>query len=180
MAKQYSEDTATAASGGDMGLIQRDKVVPPIVNAANSLEPGQVSNILVTPSGVEIIKVESKRAKPFEEVKPALETQLRQSKAEEIVQRLADNYHLVIDQEYFAGSPVKQNSPASPQPLAPRPGSAATILAHESGSKGATNQSLDAIFHRPPFFKGPLKTARQEVRDGGREEAENQKLLAVN
>lgn len=114
MAKQYSEDTATAASGGDMGVIQGDKVVPPIVNAAHSLEPGQVSDIILTPSGLEIIKVEDKRTKSFEEAKSALETQLRQSKAAEIVQHLLANYHLVIDQEYFAGSLAKQTSPASP------------------------------------------------------------------
>jgi peptidyl-prolyl cis-trans isomerase C len=113
MAKQYSEDTATAASGGDMGVIQPDKVVPPIVNAAHSLEPGQVSGILLTPSGVEIIKVEDKHTKPFEEVKRALETELRQSKAAELVQHLMDNYHLVIDQEFFAGAPAKQSSPPS-------------------------------------------------------------------
>jgi parvulin-like peptidyl-prolyl isomerase len=114
MAKQYSEDTATAASGGDMGVIQRDKVVPPIVNAAYALEPGQVSDIISTPSGVEIIKVEDKHTKSFEEVKPALETQLRQSKASEIVQHLMANYPLVIDQEFFAGSPAKQTSTVPP------------------------------------------------------------------
>jgi hypothetical protein len=119
MAKQYSEDTSTAASGGDMGVIQRDKVVPPIVNAANSLEPGQVSDIILTPYGVEIIKVESKHSKSFEEVRAALETQLRQSKAAEIIQRLADNYHVVIDQEFFASSPAKQTSAA---PAASLPG----------------------------------------------------------
>ena len=111
MAKQYSEDTATAASGGDMGVIQPDKVVPPIVNAAHSLEPGQVSEILPTPSGLEIIKVENKRTKPFEEVRPALEKELRQSKAAEVVQHLIENYHLVIDQDFFAGSPTNLSSP---------------------------------------------------------------------
>jgi parvulin-like peptidyl-prolyl isomerase len=110
MAKQYSEDTATAPSGGDMGIIQPDKVVPPIVNAAHSLPPGQVSEILLTPSGVEIIQVEDKRTKPFEEVRPTLEAELRRSKAAEIVQHLMDNYHFVVDQEFFAGSPAKQNS----------------------------------------------------------------------
>jgi len=113
MAKQYSEDLATAASGGDMGVIQRDKVVPPIVNAAYSLEPGQVSDIILTPSGVEIIKVEAKRSTTSEEVKSDLETQLRQAKAAEIVKHLVENSPLVIDQEYFAGSPAKQSSPAS-------------------------------------------------------------------
>ena len=115
MAKQYSEDNASAPSGGDIGVLQRDKVVPSIVNAANTLQPGQVSNILETPFGLEIIQVEAKRTKPFEEVRPALETQLRQSKASEIVQRLIDKYHSVVDQEFFAGPAAKQNSPTSPR-----------------------------------------------------------------
>lgn len=114
MAKQYSEDEATAASGGDMGVLQRDKVVPAIVNAANSLEPGQVSGILVTPSGLEIIQVVGKRAKPFEEVKPELEAKLRESKAATVIQHLTDEYHVVVDQEFFAGPPAKQGPGPSP------------------------------------------------------------------
>jgi hypothetical protein len=73
-----------------------------------------VSEILLTPSGVEIIQVEEKRTKPFEEVRPALETELRRSKAAEIAQHLIENYHFVVDQEFFAGSPAKQNSLPSP------------------------------------------------------------------
>jgi hypothetical protein len=115
MAKQYSEDTDTAASGGDMGVIQSDKVVPPIIDAAHSLNPGQVSDLIPTPSGVEIIQVEDKHTKSFEEVKPALETQLRQSKAAELMKHLMDNYHPVFDQEFFSGKP------ASPAPPAPSP-----------------------------------------------------------
>jgi parvulin-like peptidyl-prolyl isomerase len=114
MAKQYSEDTATAASGGDMGVLQRDKVVPPIVNAADSLEPGQVSEIMRTPSGLEIIKVESKRTKSFEEAKPTLETALRESKYAELVERMMKNYHTFIDQEFFAAPSAKQASPPAP------------------------------------------------------------------
>jgi hypothetical protein len=108
MAKQYSEDGATAASGGDMGVVQRDKIIPPIVNAAHALEPGQVSDILATPFGLEIIKVEEKRTKPFEEVRQALEAQYRESKTREIVQRLVDQNQVFIDQEFFSGQPAKQ------------------------------------------------------------------------
>jgi parvulin-like peptidyl-prolyl isomerase len=69
---------------------------------------------MLTPSGFEIIKVEDKHTKSFEEVKPALETQLRESKMAEIIQHLMDKYPLVIDQEYFAGSPAKPTSTAPP------------------------------------------------------------------
>jgi peptidyl-prolyl cis-trans isomerase C len=114
MAKQYSEDAATAASGGDMGVIQRDKIVPPIVNAANALEPGQVSDIVPTPSGLEIIKVEEKRAKPFEELQPALELQIRQSKTNDIIQHLMQESGAFIDQEFFSGPSAKQTTSPAP------------------------------------------------------------------
>jgi parvulin-like peptidyl-prolyl isomerase len=122
MAKQYSEDTATAASGGDMGVVQPDKVVPPIVSAAHALERGQVSDILGTPFGLEIIKVEEKRVKPFEEVRSALEAQLRESKAGEIIHRLVDQNPVFIDQEFFSGQPTKPTSPPSLPPPIPQSG----------------------------------------------------------
>ena len=114
MAKQYSEDTDTAASGGEIGVLQPDKIVPPIVNAAHSLALGQVSDVIQTPSGLEIIKVEDKHTKSFEETRSALEAQLRQTKGGEIVRNMLANYPFVIDQEYFGGSPATQTSPPSP------------------------------------------------------------------
>lgn len=114
MAKQYSEDNATAPSGGDMGYVNREKVIPPVLNAAYSLEPGQVSDILATPYGLEIIKLEEKRTKPFDEVRPSLELQFRQVRANEITQRLVEQYHVVIDQEFFGGPPANPASRPSP------------------------------------------------------------------
>ena len=115
MARQYSEDIATAGAGGDMGVLQRDKEIPSIVNAAETLPPRQVSNIMQTPHGLEIIQVEVKRTKPFDEVRPFLETQLRQKKAAETIQHLTENYHSVIDQEFFTGPATKESSPPSTQ-----------------------------------------------------------------
>ena len=113
MAKRYSEDSATAASGGDMGVIHAEKIVPPVIEAAHSLAPGQVSDVIATPSGFEIIKVEQKRVIPFEEAKADLESQLRQSKANETVQHLMEASGAFIDQDYFSGLP-SQNPPAPP------------------------------------------------------------------
>jgi peptidyl-prolyl cis-trans isomerase C len=115
MAKQYSDDAATAASGGDMGFIQRDKVVPPIVNAAYALEAGQVSDLIGTPSGYEIIKVEEKHIKTIEEAKPALESQIRKEKANAIIQHLMTESGAFIDQEFFGAGPASgEITPSSP------------------------------------------------------------------
>ena len=116
MAKQYSEDAATAPYGGEMGFIQRDKVVPPIVNTAYALEPGQVSDLVATPSGFEIIKVEQKHTKTLEEIRPALEAQIRQERAGAIVQHLMEESGAVIDQEFFAAGHASEQSPPSSTP----------------------------------------------------------------
>ena len=116
MTKQYSEDAATAPYGGEMGFIQRDKVVPPIVNTAYALEPGQVSDLVATPSGFEIIKVEQKHTKTLEEIRPALEAQIRQERAGAIVQHLMEESGAVIDQEFFAAGHASEQSPPSSTP----------------------------------------------------------------
>ena len=116
MAKQYSEDSATAAAGGDMGVIERNKIVPPIIEAAHALSPGQVSDLLATPSGFEIIKVEQKRVIPFEEAKPGLESQIRQSKSNEAVQHLMEASGAFIDQDFFSGSPNQNTATPPPTP----------------------------------------------------------------
>jgi len=116
MAKKHSEDPATSASGGDMGVIRPDRVIPPIIEAAHSLSPGQVSDLLATPSGFEIIKVEQKRVIPFEEAKPGLESQIRQSKGNEAVQHLMEASGAFIDQDFFSGSPNQNTATPPPTP----------------------------------------------------------------
>jgi parvulin-like peptidyl-prolyl isomerase len=118
MASQYSEDRATASSGGDMGFIKRDRVVPPIFDAAYTLDPGQVSGIISTPYGLEIIKLEEKRVKSFADVKPALEEQIRETKANEIIDHLMQSYSLYFDKDFFSAPAAKAASPAS-QPAPP-------------------------------------------------------------
>jgi parvulin-like peptidyl-prolyl isomerase len=113
MARQYSEDKTTSDSGGDMGYIKRDQMVPPIVDAAHALEPGQVSDIIPTPYGLEIIKVVEKHVKAFAEVKPALESKLRETKLNDATRKLADQDHVYVDKEYFSPPPAKPVSPAS-------------------------------------------------------------------
>ena len=116
MAKQYSEDSATAAAGGDLGVLDRNKIVPPIIEAAHALSPGQVSELIATPSGFEIIKVEQKRLIAFEEAKPGLESQIRQTKANEAVQHLIQDSHPFIDRDFFSGSPNQDPSTPPPTP----------------------------------------------------------------
>lgn len=117
LAQANSEDLTTAGAGGELGYINREKVLPPIANAAYALAVGKVSDIIPTPYGFELIKVEDRRVKPLAEVRADLETQLRQGKVQEVLQKLQAQYNVVVDGEYFAPqkkttAPGQQSPPA--------------------------------------------------------------------
>lgn len=89
LAKQYSEDTNTAANGGDVGFFARGStVVPEFDTAAFSLKPGETSDIITTQIGYHLIQVTDQkpaRMVPFDEVKDKIEQALRQQKGNEAV-----------------------------------------------------------------------------------------------
>jgi len=59
VAENYSEDPATASSGGDMGFVPESALAsnPTIERVVKSLKVGQISGIITTPSGYHIIKL---------------------------------------------------------------------------------------------------------------------------
>ncbi len=74
-AKQYSEDVS-ASSGGDLGILERGKMLKEFEDAAFKLKQGQVSPIVETPYGLHIIKVDKvipRKYMPYKEVKQNIE-----------------------------------------------------------------------------------------------------------
>jgi peptidyl-prolyl cis-trans isomerase SurA len=74
-AKKYSEDVS-ASSGGDLGVLERGKMLKEFEEAAFRLKQGQVSPIVETPFGLHIIKVDKvfpKKYKTYKTVKPEIE-----------------------------------------------------------------------------------------------------------
>jgi len=86
LARQYSTDPAAARDGGDLGTFKRDDMVPEIGNTVAALKPGEVSDLVLSPAGLHIIKLEERKpgkGRPFEEVKDEIEEQLYKKKADE-------------------------------------------------------------------------------------------------
>ncbi len=68
LARAFSQD-GSAQQGGDLGFFGRGAMVAPFEDAAFKLGVGEVSDVVVTPFGLHVIKVEERRQPPFDSVR---------------------------------------------------------------------------------------------------------------
>lgn len=83
LAKKHSADLSNKL-GGDLGYMTRAELPPPLANAAFSLKPGQVSEIVESKAGYDIIKIRDRRdavVTPYEKAKPEIEGYLKSLKS---------------------------------------------------------------------------------------------------
>jgi peptidyl-prolyl cis-trans isomerase C len=88
VARELSADRASAERGGDLGWFYRGQMVGPFDAAAFSLEPGKLSEPVETRFGYHLIEVQERAAQrdvSFEEVRPKIETTLKQRQLEQRV-----------------------------------------------------------------------------------------------
>lgn len=109
LAKEHSKDTSNKATGGDLGYFTKGDMVKEFADAAFALGKGETSKAPVkTQFGWHVIQVEDKRVRPvppLEEVKPALEGQIRR----ELLNELVESWKKEASVEAFDmnGNPVK-------------------------------------------------------------------------
>jgi hypothetical protein len=78
LAMQYSADSASAVQGGDLGFFEQGQMVVAFDSAAFSLDPGQLSNLVVTPYGFHILRVDEKEIPRFDELGPQFRVQMKE------------------------------------------------------------------------------------------------------
>ena len=104
LAKENSEDTATANKGGDLGFFAAKEMVPEFSKAAFAMKPNTISDKPVkTQFGYHIIMVTDRSAagqEPFEKVKPSIKAYLENQKQIDLIDKLTESLKKSAKIEY--------------------------------------------------------------------------------
>jgi len=93
LALRYS-DGPNASRGGRLGLVRQGELLPAIERGVSNLVPGGISDVVESPEGLHIVRLEDKKPKqfrPYEEVRQEIQALVFQQKSEDMFQTwLAD------------------------------------------------------------------------------------------
>lgn len=105
VAKDESDDTGSAAKGGDLGQFKRGMMVPPFEQAAFAAKVGDITEPVKSPFGYHIIQVQAHETKTLAEAKSDIETKLRPALAREAVDAMRKNVSIQLDDAFFGPPP---------------------------------------------------------------------------
>jgi|SRR5579871_2006058 len=110
LARENSEDQASAAKAGDFGFIRAQSPYPETFkNAVFSLKAGEVSEPVRQPSGFYLIRVDETGFQPMDELVYELSEEVRTNKFNEWIKGLQSRYQVKIENSnYFASKPQAQ------------------------------------------------------------------------
>jgi peptidyl-prolyl cis-trans isomerase SurA len=86
LARKNSDEPGAVKDGGDLGTFKRGEMLPEIESTVIKMKPGEISELVVTPAGLHIIKLEERTAgkpKPFDAVKAEIEDAVYRKKSED-------------------------------------------------------------------------------------------------
>jgi peptidyl-prolyl cis-trans isomerase D len=185
LARKFSEDEGSKATGGDLNYFGRGRMVPEFEAAAFTLAAGQISDLVKTQYGFHIIKVVDKRAavtQSIDEVRPQIQQLLSSQIADQQItdraQQLDDRIDNAGDLDEAAGElglMVQESGLFQRQD--PVPGLGAAPQVAEAAFQLAEGEVSDALASpRGPVFitmvekKDPYVPQLDEVKDRVRED----------
>src|SRR5947199_1748507 len=187
LAKERSEDAGSAANGGDLGLFTRGRMTPAFEEAAFALQGGGLSDVVETPFGFHVIKVEEHRpggAKPLETVHDEIADTLKRERSLALARKQAAEDRRKIARgapfaEALAGRTIEETPPFAKGAEVPGvgrvPGFAESAFGLREGEVSDLIESPDAIYLLAPFAYSeahapPLDEVRERVTADARRE----------
>ncbi|HEX4870049.1 MAG TPA: SurA N-terminal domain-containing protein [Moraxellaceae bacterium] len=107
LAKEFSQDPGSVISGGDLGLASRGMFDPAFEKALYSLKEGEISGPVRSQHGYHVIKlnrIERPDVPAFAQLRPELEKEAREAKAEELFSDAVDK----LDAAIYEASDLKE------------------------------------------------------------------------
>lgn len=158
LARKNSDDPGSAERGGDLDFSGRGAMVKPFEDAVYGLKLGEISGIVETDFGFHIIQLNAVRGgqeKPFETVRPEIETEMRRAAAQRrwaeaaeqftnTVYEQSDSLQPVIDKLKL--EPKTATVTRTPAPGATGPLASAKLLDEVFGNDALRNKrNVDAV-----------------------------------
>lgn len=103
IAKENSDDIASAKQGGDLGFFAKQEMVEPFSKAAFAQKTNTISDIVQSPYGYHIILVKDRMKaghEPFEKVKPEVVSYLENQGQMKVLEKLIDSLKKQAKIEY--------------------------------------------------------------------------------
>jgi peptidyl-prolyl cis-trans isomerase D len=153
LAAELSQDTGSAAQGGDLGWADRETFVGPFADAAWSMQEGEIKGPVKTQFGWHVLKLEGIESSPtpsFEELRPQLEAEYRRAESEKLFGDLQEQ----LDTEAFEASGDLQRV-ADSLALEIR---AAEGMTRQGGPLGNAPELIEAVFDPEVLNGSQLRT----------------------
>jgi parvulin-like peptidyl-prolyl isomerase len=113
IARTESDDKGSAATGGNLGMMQRGKMVPAFEEAAYALKDNEISQPVKTQFGYHIIQVLSRTTPQYD----AVADRIPRRRLELLVEQMKKTEKPEIDDTFFGSAAPK---PGTTQPSAPQ------------------------------------------------------------
>jgi peptidyl-prolyl cis-trans isomerase D len=158
VARKQSEDTGSAGQGGDLDFFGRGAMVKPFEDAVFAMKSGEISNVIESDFGYHVIQLTGVRGgdkKPFDQVRPEIEAEVRKSLAQKKYAEAAEQFTEMVYQQYDSLQPVvdklkleKRSATVmrAPAPGASGPLASEKLLAAVFGNEAVKNKrNTDAV-----------------------------------
>jgi hypothetical protein len=166
LARQYSQDPGSAGNGGDLGFFARGEMVLPFEEAVLALEPGEVSQVVETPMGLHVIRLEERRVQDFDEVATAFRARVLQDRTaaaeSTFVAGLEGPDGLVIAEGAFA---VTRELASNPSTELSRGAARRALVTWDGGEYSAGELQELLQFEQPTLRERVAVAADEEIED---------------
>lgn len=117
LAIELSDDTTTAAMGGDLGMFGRGQILPEVEEAAFGAQAGDIVGPIQSAFGAHLIQVQEHTTgglPPFEQMKDAVSRRVTSQRARESAQARADELADRLDREDMDTAAMEELAAADP------------------------------------------------------------------